>query len=107
MTIADPTRYVIAGMPIVSLPSGVDLHYEALGAGEPLLLIMGAGLDHRFWSPQMSAYAEHFKTIVFDARGVGKSTVPDDPTACTMAVMAEDAAQLLDALGSNRRTSPG
>ena len=99
MTIADPTRYFIAGMPIAKLPSGVDLQYEAHGAGEPLLLIMGTGLDHRFWSSQVPAYAEHFHTIVYDARGVGKSTVPADPTTCSMAVMADDAAQLLDALG--------
>ena len=85
-------------MPIASLPSGIDLHYESSGTGDPLLLLMGAGLDHRFWSPQVPVYAEHFRTITYDARGVGKSTVPDDPKSCSMAVMANDAVQLLDAL---------
>jgi pimeloyl-ACP methyl ester carboxylesterase len=86
------------GVPIANLPSGLDIHYEEQGSGEPLLLIMGTGADRRFWSGQVPAYAEHFRTIVYDSRGVGKSTVPEDPTTCSMAVMADDAVQLLDAL---------
>ena len=90
--------FLIGAMATASLSTGIELYYEEHGAGEPLLLIMGTGADHRFWMHQVPVYAEHYRTIVYDSRGVGQSTVPDDPTTCSMAVMADDAAALLDAL---------
>lgn len=86
-------------MPFASLPSGIRLHYEESGSGEPLLLIMGTGADRRFWGAQVPAFAAKYRTIVYDSRGVGLSTVPQDPKSCSMAVMADDAAYLLDSLG--------
>ena len=87
-------------MPLATLSTGLELYYrEEPGAGDPLLLIMGTGADHRFWAAQVPAYTEHYRTLVYDARGVGKTTVPEEPTTCSMAVMADDAAALLDALG--------
>jgi len=86
-------------MPVAKLPTDVDLYYEEHGKGDPLLLIMGTGADHRFWAAQVPAYAERYRTIVYDSRGVGRSTVPADPETCTMAAMADDAAHLLDHLG--------
>ncbi|MHC4408027.1 MAG: alpha/beta fold hydrolase [Planctomycetota bacterium] len=85
-------------MPKISTSTGLDIYYEEQGEGEPLLLIMGTGADHRFWAAQVPAYAEKYRTIVYDSRGVGQTTVPSDPTSCSMAVMADDAAALLDAL---------
>ncbi len=89
-------------MPFASLPSGIRLHYEEHGSGEPLLLIMGTGADRRFWSAQVPSFRERYRTIVYDSRGVGLSTVPSDPRSCSMAVMADDAAYLLGALGIER-----
>jgi pimeloyl-ACP methyl ester carboxylesterase len=86
-------------MPIAKLPSGIHLHYEEHGRGDPLLLIMGTGADRRFWASQVGPYSGRYRTIVYDSRGVGRSTVPPDPLSCSMAVMADDAAQLLDCLG--------
>jgi pimeloyl-ACP methyl ester carboxylesterase len=85
-------------MPKISISTGLDIYYEEQGEGEPLLLIMGTGADHRFWAAQVPAYAEKYRTIVYDSRGVGQTTVPPDPTSCSMALMADDAAALLDAL---------
>ncbi len=85
-------------MPKAKLKSGLEINYEEQGEGDPLLLIMGTGADRRFWAAQVPAYSEGYRTIVYDARGVGHSTVPEDPTTCSMAVMADDAAALLDAL---------
>jgi len=89
-------------MPFVKLPSGLDLYVEEHGRGDALLLVMGTGADHRFWSAQVPAYEKRFRTIVYDARGVGKSSVPPDPSSCSMAAMADDAAELLTALGIER-----
>jgi len=85
-------------MPKIAISTGLDMFYEEHGSGEPLLLIMGTGADHRFWSAQIPAYADRYRTIVYDSRGVGQTTVPSDPSTCSMAVMADDAAALLDAL---------
>jgi len=82
----------------IAIETGLDVFYEEHGSGEPLLLMMGTGADHRFWAGQVPAYQEHYRTIVYDSRGVGQTTVPSDPTTCSMALMADDAAALLSAL---------
>lgn len=84
-------------MPHVTVPSGAELYYKRVGAGPPLLLIMGTGLDHTAWQRQIRAYSPHFECILFDNRGAGKSTAP--PGDLSVKAMAEDAAGLLDGLG--------
>jgi len=76
---------------------GTRLYWDETGAGEPLLLIMGLGYSHEMWFRSRPLLAQHFRTIAFDNRGVGKSDVPPGPY--TMAAMAADAAAVLDAAG--------
>jgi pimeloyl-ACP methyl ester carboxylesterase len=78
----------------------VELYYEEHGHGEPLLLIMGLAADSMAWMFQLPAFAEHYRTIVFDNRGVGRSAKPKGPY--TIATMADDTAGLLDAIGVAR-----
>jgi pimeloyl-ACP methyl ester carboxylesterase len=85
-------------MPIAKLKSGLEIYYEVHGEGEPVLLLMGTGADHTFWTPQIGPYSERFQLIVIDARGTGRSSRPRDWTRTTMRAMADDAAQLLDVL---------
>jgi pimeloyl-ACP methyl ester carboxylesterase len=86
-------------MPLVAINDTLDIHYQERGQGEPLLLIMGTGADHTFWGYQVPVLAEHYRVIVYDARGVGQSRSLTPPEQCTMAAMADDAAGLLAALG--------
>jgi pimeloyl-ACP methyl ester carboxylesterase len=86
-------------MPIARLSTGIDCYYEIGGSGEPLLLIMGTSSDHCFWEAQRAAYEARYRTIVYDARGTGQSSQPEDVENYTMALLADDAAALLDALG--------
>ncbi len=86
-------------MPIAQ-SNGIELYYEEHGAGEPLLLIMGLGADSLAWMFQREAFAERYRTIVFDNRGVGRSSKPAGPY--TIAQMADDTAGLLDALAIER-----
>lgn len=72
------------------------LYHEVHGEGEPLLLIAGLASDSQSWQPVIDRFAEHFQTIVFDNRGVGRSDTPDGPY--TIRQMADDAASLLDEL---------
>jgi 3-oxoadipate enol-lactonase len=78
--------------------NGARLYYEVYGDGEPLLLIPGIALSHLSWADEVPVLAPDFKVIVFDPRGAGQSSFPEG-VELTMAVMADDAAALLDALG--------
>ncbi|GGU31883.1 alpha/beta fold hydrolase [Streptomyces coeruleorubidus] len=80
-------------------PGRVRLSTTTLGAaGAPaVLLVRGWGGDGREWSPHAEALAGHFRVIVPDLRGHGRSDVPDEGS--TPAEMADDLAALLDTLG--------
>ena len=78
----------------------VELYYEEKGRGDPLLLIMGLAADSTAWMFQVPAFAEKFRTITFDNRGVGRSSKPTG--AYTIHQMADDAAGLLRHLGVPR-----
>ena len=87
-------------MPFLTLPNRVKLCYERRGAGPPLVLIMGTGLDHRCWNAQVEAYCAEYDCISFDNRGTGQSEAPDEPI--TMGQMALDTAGLMEAFGISR-----
>jgi pimeloyl-ACP methyl ester carboxylesterase len=74
----------------------VELYYEEHGSGDPLLLIMGLAADSRAWMFQVPDFARHYRTVIFDNRGVGRSAKPAGPY--TIHQMADDAAGLLDRL---------
>lgn len=48
--------------------------YEISGEGEPLLLIHGNSASSRMFQPILKFYAEHYKVILFDFPGHGKSS---------------------------------
>ncbi len=74
----------------------IELYYEEHGAGVPLLLIPGFGTGLWIWFKQISAFAEEFRTIAFDPRGIARSDAPDAPV--TIGTIADDVAALLKAL---------
>jgi len=84
-------------MPMTPEHNGVAIWYEVHGDGPPLILVSGTGHDHTFWSGQIPHFAQSFLTIVFDNRGVGRSSVP--PPGYSLADMADDAARVLDDAG--------
>ena len=84
----------------------ITLHYDEQGQGEPLLLIMGYGGSSANLLPEyVAGFARTFRVITFDNRGTGQSDMFDGPTS--IAEMADDAACLLDSLGSVAPTSWG
>jgi pimeloyl-ACP methyl ester carboxylesterase len=83
-------------MPKVQV-NGIELYVETHGDGEPLLLIAGLACDHSMWAEVVPTLAGHYRVIVFDNRGVGRSTSPEGPYS--IRAMAGDAAALLDRLG--------
>ena len=61
---------------------------------------MGLATDSTAWMFQLPAFAERYRTIVFDNRGTGRSAKPTGPY--TIGGMADDTAGLLAALGIER-----
>lgn len=83
-------------MPTIQV-NGINLFYEAHGAGEPLLLIYGLAGRGNNWKFQIEALSSRFQLITFDNRGVGETDQPE--TAFSLGDVADDAAALLDHLG--------
>ena len=54
-------------MPDIDI-GGATLHYAASGAGEPILLIPGLGLDHSYYRFGMPLLARHLQVLAVDPR---------------------------------------
>jgi pimeloyl-ACP methyl ester carboxylesterase len=76
--------------------TGVTLHYEISGEGDPLLLVMGTSGAMGLWGELVPRLSERHQVIAFDNRGLGGSERGDG--AISVASMAEDASALLEAL---------
>ncbi|MBA3261598.1 MAG: alpha/beta fold hydrolase [Thermoleophilaceae bacterium] len=76
--------------------NGQTLYYEVRGEGEPLLCVMGLSADSVAWMLQVPAFSSSHRTITFDNRDVGRSSMADRPYEITD--MAQDTLALADAL---------
>jgi len=55
------------------------LRYSIAGEGDPLVFLHGFGLDSRMWDPQWPVFTKHYRSIRYDLRGYGASSVPTGP----------------------------
>lgn len=74
-----------------------EIYVEEHGHGEPLLLVAGLGGSGRFWQAQVSAFADQFRVVLHDHRGVGRSG--PGPLISNASEMADDLLRVMDALG--------
>lgn len=86
-------------MPTVSV-DGLKMYYELSGAGSPLVLVAGLGLDLSECGQLIDVLATHYRVLAFDNRGAGRTDKPDEPYSVTQ--MATDTAGLMQALGIER-----
>ena len=68
-------------MPFITVPASndpdVELHYEDVGAGKPVVLIHGWPLSGRAWEGQVPALVDAgYRVITYDRRGFGQSSQP-------------------------------
>jgi pimeloyl-ACP methyl ester carboxylesterase len=68
---------------------GVELFYEAAGAGDPIMLTHGSWTDGRTWEAIVGPLAEDFRVVTWDRRGHSRSQDGDGPGS-----YREDAADL-------------
>ena len=73
------------------------IYWDEQGRGEPVLLIMGLAYPSQMWYRTRPLLASRYRTLVLDNRGIGRSDVPPGPYP--IALMASDAAAVLDAAG--------
>ena len=85
--------------------NGCKIFYQIKGEGEPLVLIMGFGADGDVWEKHLAEYEKHFKCIVIDNRGVGKSDQPEGPYSTWM--MAADVVAVMDHAGIDKARIAG
>jgi pimeloyl-ACP methyl ester carboxylesterase len=76
---------------------GAKIYWDEQGQGEPVLLIMGLAYPSHMWYRTRPLLASRYRTLAFDNRGIGQSDVPQGPYS--IALMASDAAAVLDAAG--------
>src|SRR5437660_11842390 len=86
-------------MPIAP-SNAINLYYELHGRGPNLVLIEGIGYHTWMWFRQLPDLTRHFRTLIYDNRGVGRSDLPKGPY--THEQNADDLAGLLDYLGWER-----
>ena len=63
----------------VSRANGLDIYYEKVGCGPPLVLIHALPFDHNLWLYQVERFSARFTTIAMDLRGWGRSAKPRTP----------------------------
>lgn len=74
---------------------GATLYWEEHGSGPPVVLIMGLSFTLEMWFRVLPALVASYRVILFDNRGMGRSSVPRGPYSIRQ--MARDTAAVMDA----------
>jgi len=84
----------------VTAPDGARLHVIDQGEGDAVLWLQGLNAPAAAWAVQLAHFAQSFRSLAPDARGVGQSDAPPGPY--TARQLAADAVAVLDAAGVGR-----
>ena len=77
------------------LVNGIELFYEVIGQGQPLLLVHGNGEDHHIFDALVNILKDQFTCYCIDSRGHGQSSLVD---TYSYQAMAEDIIELINIL---------
>lgn len=84
-------------MPMINLPTGVELFYETAGRGEALILIPSTAFSGEVWKPyQVPGLSASMNVVIHDPRGCGRSHACQN--VFTIDLMANDVIALMDHL---------
>ncbi len=84
---------------VITFSGDVEIGYDDLGAGDPIVFLHGFPHSRALWAPQLNALVDRARCIAPDLRGFGESTAAPP---FTMDQYADDVAALLDALHIER-----
>lgn len=88
-------------MPLRAAVDDVEMAYDLVGDGHPLVLIAGMGSEGDLWPPEFTReLARDFRLLLFDNRGMGDT--PPGKEDFTIERFAADTAGLLRAVGIGR-----
>jgi pimeloyl-ACP methyl ester carboxylesterase len=76
--------------------NGVRIWYAVFGRGSPVILLHGGLANSDYWGYQVPVLAKHYRVIVMDSRGHGRSTRDSRPFGYDL--MASDVTSLMDFL---------
>jgi pimeloyl-ACP methyl ester carboxylesterase len=80
--------------------NGINLYFETLGTGRPLILLHGGLGSGEMFGPILPALAEQHQVIAVDLQGHGRTADIDRPI--DIRLMADDIAALIDLLGLDK-----
>ena len=76
----------------------IDMCYQVIGEGHPLVMIMGLTANMDWWDPELlESLSKRYRVLIFDNRGAGRTDAP--PGEFTIKQFADDTAGLIDTLG--------
>ena len=80
--------------------NGLEIAYERVGEGPPLVFVHGAAVDGRMWQPQVASLANEFTVVAWDEPGTGRSS--DVPADFGLPEYANCLAAVIDAVALGR-----
>ncbi len=83
-------------MPIAKTKN-LDIYYEIIGQGQPLVMIRGVGSNVDHWYEQVPVLSKKYQLLVFDNRGIARSSDPG--SSFSTRDMAADTVALMEAVG--------
>jgi pimeloyl-ACP methyl ester carboxylesterase len=76
--------------------NGIKIWYAEFGHGRPVIMIHGGLANANYWGKQVPALDKHYRVIVMDSRGHGRSTRNSQPYGYDL--MSSDVLGLMDYL---------
>jgi pimeloyl-ACP methyl ester carboxylesterase len=80
----------------IVLANGLEIAYQRVGDGPPLVFVHGSTSDGRMWEPQLDALADEFTVVAWDEPGAGRSS--DVPADFSLEGYADCLAAVIEAL---------
>jgi pimeloyl-ACP methyl ester carboxylesterase len=77
------------------------IYYDVLGKGKPVMLLHGFGENHLVWAEQIATLKDHFKIILPDIPGSGRSEILDGD-----AISVDDYALIIRSISEAEKISP-
>jgi len=84
-------------MPFLTV-QGIELYYEDVGQGHPVVFLHGFTGSGRDWTRQVEAIRDRYRCVTLDFRGHGRSSAPKNEEDYSIYLNGADVLHLLDGL---------